>query len=181
MSAEHWKAVFLAGWVGLIVGCPASEPPPSVPQVPPKSSDKAELVRLDAAGWKQAVTSQDARYVLANAWATWCGPCREEFPYIQKLAREYRERGVALMFVTTDFDSDASAAVEFLKAQGADLPSYMKVGPDEAFIEAFHPEWSGALPATTIYDDEGHPVRFWAGKVSEEELRSALEALTSDA
>lgn len=151
---------------------------PSVPKVPPPAPAEVEaLIPVTGAEFRQEVRARSARFVVANAWATWCGPCVEEFPYIQEVARSYADEGVALMFVSTDFDSERDAAIAFLKKQGADLPSYIKEGRDQQFIDAFHPDWSGALPATAIYGADGKPVKFWQGQVEEEDLRQTLAAL----
>ena len=59
------------------------------------------------------------------------------------------------------------------------VPSWIKTGDDMAFINGMAARWSGALPATFIYDSRGALVRFWEGKADyakfETELRAALE------
>jgi len=159
--------------------CTEGERPAEIPKVPPPAPETdGALIRVDGPGFLQAVRAQDADFVVANVWATWCGPCREEFPYIQSVTRSFADEGVALMFISTDFEEEEPAAIEFLKDQGADLPSYIKTGPDAEFIEALNPEWSGALPTTIVFDDDGERVKIWNGKVEEEALRSTLAQLT---
>lgn len=168
--------------LGLLLLTACTERPAEVPKVPPPGPSGSEteegLIRMDGKQFLAAVRAQDAEYVVTNVWATWCGPCREEFPYIQAVTRSFADEGVALMFISTDFEEEEPAAIEFLKEQGADLPSYIKTGPDAEFIEALNPEWSGALPTTIVFDDDGERVKVWNGKVEEEELRSTLARLT---
>lgn len=166
-----------------LVACTRSEP---VPQVPPPPSpevqalkDAKPFIRVTGEQLIEAVKARDARFVVVNVWATWCGPCREEFPYVQSVTRSFADRGVDLIFVSTDFEEEEDAALEFLSEQGADLPSYIRTGKDGDFIQALNPEWGGALPTTIIFDDQGRRVRAWLGKVSETDLRNALQELTS--
>lgn len=163
--------------LALVSACTDSEP--RVARVPPPSeSREAEaLIEVSADELFDRIRARDADFVVLNVWSTWCGPCREEFPYVQSVTRSFQKRGVSLMFVSTDFDSERDEAVRFLREQNADLPSYIKVGPDDAFINAVHPEWNGALPATVIFDRNGDRVKSWMGKVKEEELRTSLQEL----
>jgi thiol-disulfide isomerase/thioredoxin len=176
------KAPFMGRWwllLGLLGACsePVPQAPPSVPPPASKEQPASHLIGVTGAQLLEAVRARDARYVVVNVWATWCGPCREEFPYIQSVTRAFADRGVDLVFVTTDFDSEREAALAFLREQKADLPSYIKQGPDEAFIEAINPEWSGALPTTIVFDSEGRRVRVWNGKVERADLEQALTEL----
>ncbi len=185
VKTHRWLWMFAAAGLTSSWGCTRGTAPDGseapVFEVPPPTTEAdGPLIALDAEGFRAAVRQRDARWVVVNVWATWCGPCREEFPHIQAVVRSFRDRGVALMFVTTDFESEKEAAVQFLRQQEAEFPSYMKTGPDAGFIEAVHPDWTGALPATVIYGPDRQPVRFWQGKVSEADLRAALKELVKE-
>lgn len=124
------------------------------------------------------VRDLDANVVLLNVWATWCQPCREELPDILRLQREYQDEGLRVILVSGDFDTEIPQVIEFLAEQGVDFPSYIKAGSDMEFINAMNPEWSGALPATFIYDADGTMRHFWDGKASYVEFeQSILEVL----
>lgn len=143
------------------------------------STAGSELVSVTGPELVERVRGMDARYVVVNVWATWCGPCREEFPYIQSVTRTFADEGVELVFVSADFDTERAAALDFLESHGADLPSYIKTGDDGAFIDALAPEWSGSIPFTVIFDDDGRRVKMWRGQVEEEDLRTTLKNLVS--
>jgi thiol-disulfide isomerase/thioredoxin len=121
-----------------------------------------------------------ASATLVNVWATWCVPCREEFPDLLRVGREYRARGLRLALVSTDFDSATARA--FLAAHGVTGRTYFKVGDDMGFINALDRRWSGSLPATLVYDRAGRLVSFWEGKAGysriEQAVRRALAATT---
>lgn len=126
-----------------------------------------------------AVRAADAKAVLVNVWATWCIPCREEFPDLLRLRRAYANQGLNVLFVSGDFASERNAATTFLTEQGVDFPTYIKTGDDMQFIDAFDQQWSGALPATFIYDHTGTRRHALLGKSSyaqfEEKVRDVLK------
>ena len=125
-----------------------------------------------------AVREPGAKVVLVNMWATWCGPCREEFPDIVRLAKNYRDRGLRVVFVSWDVDDAVTR--RFLAQQGVDFPSYIKADSerDPAFIDAIEPRWTGAFPATMIYDGTGKTRDFWEGKASYAQIEQrVLEVL----
>jgi thiol-disulfide isomerase/thioredoxin len=128
--------------------------------------DEVRVTPITAAAIQQAARNPDARAVLVNVWATWCGPCREEFPGLVRIARKYQGQGLKVMLVSADFDTEMAAVKRFLAEQGVDFPSYIKAEKDQAFIDALDKRWSGALPATFIYDGSGNLQDFWEGKAS---------------
>ncbi len=138
------------------------------------------LVDADAAAVLKAVRAPGATAVVVNLWASWCGPCREEFPDVLKAAHDLRPRGVRLLLVSGDFDAGRADAVKFLKEHGVEGPSFIKTGGDGEFIDGLAPDWSGALPATLVFDGAGHLKHLHEGKVTYEELKKlVLEVVES--
>ncbi len=127
----------------------------------------------------EAVKNADANAVLVNVWATWCAPCVEEFPDIVAVYRQYKNRGLKVVFVSVNFEDQADDARAFLKAQGVDFPTYLKLNDDRAFINTLDPNWSGAMPATWLYDGAGEKRHFWIGKVSREQLTKKIRDVLS--
>lgn len=146
----------LALATGLLLAAAASPGPPPAPAP----------VHADADRILAAIRAPGAAAVLVNVWATWCTPCREEFPDILKVARELSPRGLRVVLVSADFPGLDREIREFLTAHGVDFTTYYREGPDEAFIDAMSPDWSGAIPATFLFDGHGKLVRFWEGKAS---------------
>jgi thiol-disulfide isomerase/thioredoxin len=126
-----------------------------------------------------AVHSSRAKVVLVNVWATWCEPCREEFPDLLRVRRAHSRQELDVILVSGDFPDQLSKVRAFLTEQGVDFPTYLKEEKDMPFINALSPRWSGALPATFVYDGQRGLVAFWEGKASaerfEEAVRRALE------
>jgi len=128
---------------------------------------------------EQAVHEPGARAVVLNVWATWCAPCRQEFPDLVRLGREYGPRGMRLLLVSADFSDQASQAREFLKAQGVDFATFLKTGDDMKFIDRLDPRWTGALPATFVYDGRGRLRKFHEGRTTYAELEPLVLAAMS--
>jgi cytochrome c biogenesis protein CcmG, thiol:disulfide interchange protein DsbE len=97
--------------------------------------------------------------VIANVWASWCGPCRAEFPVLQKLAARYGTR-VAFLGVNSQ-DSDDTAA-SYLKEAPVPYPSY--TDPDREIAESIR---ANGLPDTAFYDRAGKLVHLKIGPYSQ--------------
>ena len=130
------------------------------------TSVRVEDVRVTpvtAADILKAVRNSGAKAVLVNIWATWCGPCREEFPGLVRVAHKYRDQGLNVMLVSADDDADMAAVKKFLAEQGVDFPAYLKAEKDQTFIDGLDKRWTGALPTTFLYDGDGKLRDFWEG------------------
>ena len=126
------------------------------------------------------VRKPGASAVLVNVWATWCLPCREEFPDLMKVARELSPRGLRLVLVSADFPEAEAEVIAFLTEHGVNFETLIKTGKDEAFVNGLDQRWSGALPVTFLYDGHGKLVRYWEGKATYDTLKQrALDALDS--
>lgn len=86
--------------------------------------------------------------VVANIWASWCGPCREEFPVLQQLSARYGKK-VAFLGVNSEDSKDAAAT--FLKEEPLPYPSY--VDPHKGTLESIG--GLGGFPDTAFYDKSG--------------------------
>ena len=118
------------------------------------------------------------RPLHVNFWATWCAPCREEFPDLVKIKGQYPAERLDFALVSLDDASDIGKAVpEFLSEQRAtSLPAYLLNAADqEAAINLVDPTWSGELPATFLYDRTGKVVFKHTGRIKPDELRAAIE------
>jgi len=132
----------------------------------------------DADGVLAEVRKPGAAAVLVNVWATWCMPCREEFPDLMRVSKEFSGRGLRLVLVSADLPDADADVMRFLTEQGVDFPTLIKAGKDDPFVNGLGREWTGALPATFVYDAHGKLVRFWEGKASYKVIRKrVLQAL----
>jgi thiol-disulfide isomerase/thioredoxin len=168
----------LASGCGNRVAAPA---PPAPGAAAPPAAALPELRPLTARELRTAIVAPGARAVLVNVWATWCLPCRKEFPDLLRAAGEYRASGVRLVLVSADFDDNAQGAREFLAGHGVDFPSYLKTGADMEFIDSLSPKWSGALPATFLYDGAGTLRDYWEGEATYDTFAARIRAVVEAA
>ncbi len=123
-----------------------------------------------------------ARPRLINFWATWCVPCREEFPDLLQIEADYNKRGLEMIFISMDDPTDIKTVVpEFLREMKAEkISTYLLNVPDPIpAIEAVDAQWEGAiaLPITFLFDAQGKLVFKTTGRIKPAELRSLLDTI----
>ena len=110
------------------------------------------------------------RPLLMTFWASWCGPCRQELPELQKLSVELEDKGFALVTINTD--QSAFVGAQFLQKYNIDVPVY-RMGRRELMELGVN-----ALPTNLLLDREGRPVmilRGYSPAVPDEIRRLVLE------
>jgi thiol-disulfide isomerase/thioredoxin len=128
-----------------------------------------ELLSGGAEAFQRRIASLEGYPVVVNVWASWCGPCRFEFPTLQRLSAKYGKR---VAFLGVDSQDSDDAAKTFLEEAPVPYPSYTDPDSD---IKA---EELGArgLPGTAFYDREGELVYLRQGPYSDPgELRADIE------
>lgn len=142
------------------------------------AADGAEIVKVTGPDVLQRVKESPGKAVLVNIWATWCAPCVEEFPELLEIRHAWKDRGLEVMLVSADFDSQYDKLKAFLAEQKVDFVTYHKTGKDMAFIDSFGTdEWTGALPVTLLYDDAGKLVKVWNEKIAPASVEAEIAAL----
>jgi thiol-disulfide isomerase/thioredoxin len=137
---------------------------------------------VDAKGLSDAIAREKGKVVLVNFWATWCVPCREEFPDLTRLQKAYESRGLRVIGVSTDFAKETAAVEKFLAEQKPSFPNYRKKsgGDDQVFIDAVEKSWGGELPFSVLYGRDGKKAGTLSGKHSyadyEAEIRKLLKS-----
>jgi thiol-disulfide isomerase/thioredoxin len=147
---------------------------------PAKSPAKPIVVSpIDSDELKQIITEQRERPLLVNFWATWCDPCRDEFPDLVKIDKEYRPQSLDFVTISLDDFTDIKTSVpKFLGEMKATMPAYLlNVMDPEPAITMIDPKWSGSLPATFLYNSKGEVVYKHLGRVDASELRAAIDKL----
>jgi thiol-disulfide isomerase/thioredoxin len=142
-----------------------------------KSENEIRVIDLD--GLKKILQRdpKDTRPLLINFWATWCDPCREEFPDLVKIDSDYRSKGLNFVAVSLDDITDIKTAVpKFLNEMKATMPVVLlNVNDPEPAIKVVDDQWDGQLPATFLYDKAGKVIFRHFGKIKPDELRAALD------
>ncbi len=108
--------------------------------------------------------------VVINFWASWCDPCRDEAPFLERAWRKRKDQGV--MFIGIDYLDSEKEALAYLKEFDITYPN----GPDLASKIAQQYRIRG-VPETFIVNPEGRIVFFKPGPMTEEELLAELAKL----
>jgi len=130
-----------------------------------QSAARTKVTRIDIDGLSKLI-KPNGKPLLINFWATWCDPCREEFPDLVKIDAQYRGK---IDFVTVSLDEleDIDIAVpKFLAEVKASMPAYLLKTPDEsAAIAMVSKDWAGNLPMTVLFDRNGNTAYQRNGKI----------------
>ena len=142
-----------------------------------KPRDPIVVSAIDTNELKGLLTQQRERPLIVNFWATYCDPCREEFPDLVKIDKDYRPHALEFVTVSLDDLSDIKTGVpKFLDSMNATMPAYLLNATDpEPAINLVDPRWQGDLPATFLYNEKGEVVYKHIGRVNPAELREAIE------
>lgn len=140
-------------------------------------SDHTEIATIDESGFDKLIRQRDGQILLVNVWATWCVPCRDEFPDLVRIAKHYKNQNVEVVGISADFPDEIESKIKpFLKSQNAAFTNYVKNFKDDGdFINSVNPEWSGALPATFIYDTNGVLQESHFGQTDYEGFQNLIE------
>ncbi|MBM3697737.1 MAG: TlpA family protein disulfide reductase [Actinobacteria bacterium] len=137
---------------------PAADRPAAVP---------VSVPRLDGPG-DITVGRPGARPTVVNLWASWCGPCKEEMPAVQRFATA--TPGVRVVGIAVDDAPDA--AREFAREVGVEFP--LGVDSDDGVADGYG--FTG-LPTTFVLDAQGRLASTWAGPVTESDLTALVDSL----
>ena len=120
---------------------------------------------IDLAGYQQVLAKYQGKPLVVNFWATWCEPCRDEYPLIVELAAEFKSQGVNVVGINMDDDSDMNLVRRFIARTQPHFPNYrQKPGIDlDAFYHGVNPAWTGTMPQTVFYTRDGHINLFFLG------------------
>ncbi len=145
----------------------AQTPASDVPKV--TQIDTPELAKL---------TKPAGKPLMINFWATWCDPCREEFPELVELDHKYKGKIDFITISLDDLDEIDRAVPAFLQKMKAEMPAYLLKTKDESeAIIMVAPDWQGGLPFTILYGADGKVEYFRQGKVKVDVVSAKIDAL----
>jgi len=144
----------------------------------PKSAAPRDPELIDAQGYQKLVEQYRGKPLLVNFWATWCEPCRHEYPMLNEMAKQYAPQGLKVVGVNLDDDGDLILMRRFLARYKPIFPNYRKkAGGEEAFRQAALAGWNGALPASVFYAKDGRQIGHVLGEGSRETYEAAIRSL----
>jgi thiol-disulfide isomerase/thioredoxin len=174
--AHAFLAVALAGISLSLIGIPCSSMAQTAsgkPAAKPTKPAASELPLIDLDGYNKALAKFRGKPLVVTFWATWCEPCRDEFPLLVQLEKQYAPQGLAIFGVSLDDDADMNLVHRFLARNQPGFPNYrQKPGIDvDAFYRGVNPQWTGTMPETIFYGRDGRIIGHFIG----EQPRAAFE------
>ncbi|HKO59686.1 MAG TPA: TlpA disulfide reductase family protein [Pyrinomonadaceae bacterium] len=135
------------------------------------------MTQIDASGLKDLL-KPNGKPLLINFWATWCGPCREEFPDLVRIGANYKGQ-IDLITVSLDDLSEINGEVpKFLAQMKSESPGYLlKTQDEDAAIGLVSKDWQGGLPFTILFNAQGETVYSKQGKFEADVLVAEIEKL----
>jgi thiol-disulfide isomerase/thioredoxin len=142
------------------------------------SATKADPPLIDLTGYRQILTKYRGKPLVVNFWATWCEPCRDEYPMIVDLAKQFKAQGVEVVGVDMDDESDMNLVRRFIARMQPPFPNYrQKTGIDlDKFYDGINPQWKGTMPQTIFYGKDGSVVGFFLGSRPRAQFEQAFRA-----
>jgi cytochrome c biogenesis protein CcmG/thiol:disulfide interchange protein DsbE len=142
-----------------LASCPTAGSPSSLPSITLNCLRDGPAVDTAALG---------GRPVLVNLWASWCGPCKQEMPSLQ---RAYGTFGGQIAFLGVDTKDEKNSANDFLAATSVHYPQVVDTDGD-----LLHKIGGSGLPVTVVLDATGRSVYSHRGQLRSDDLRTALLA-----
>lgn len=185
-AARLAAPAFLASLLGAF-GCESSPTDTAAPSSPPVSpvaspsgpgitaapaaKQEAAAPAADSAITLQKMSFNDflakvaknpkAKFTVVDAWATWCAPCKENFPHLVEMNQKYGDKGVAFASVSFDDPNNAKhvgAAETFLREKKAAFTNVLLNEGDDA-TAGFEKLNINSIPAVFVYDSSGKEVK----------------------
>ena len=153
--------------LGMIAtSCPAEAPAPEIGKLAPDF----ELDTLD--GQTIVLSQLKGTPVLVNFWATWCGPCRHEMPFLQQVYEDWPEE--KLKVLTINIQESPSRAAQFMQGEGLSFP--VLLDGDAAVAQQYNVM---GIPTTFFIDKFGFIEDIKVGSFqSQAEIEAILDRLT---
>ena len=154
----------LASGTGAVVASPAPEKKPALASA--RIVTVAELTR--------ELQGHKGRPVILHFWATWCVPCLAELPFLARVARDARRKGVDFLPISLDSPTQKSAqhvsSLLAQRVQDARWSSILKVADVDAFMSGIDPGWEGAIPVFFALDSDLRLRRTHLGNITPAEF-----------
>ena len=126
------------------------------------------------AGGKTTLESLKGKYVYIDLWATWCGPCRAEIPFLKELEKGLHDKNIAFVSISTDSEKDHEKWKTFVKEKELTGIQLYADRSNMDFIKAFN---VNTIPRFILIDPSGTVVDADAARPSDPKLKEQLAGL----
>ena len=154
--------------------------PAKTAQTKTAATNLPKVTQIDEIALKNLLKrgGENSKPLLINFWATWCDPCREEFPELVQIDEDYQGK---IDFITISLDDLAEIkrdVPKFLVEMKAKMPAYLlKTDNEEAAIASVTKDWQGGLPFTVLLNEKGEIAYIRQGKIKTETVRAEIDKI----
>jgi thiol-disulfide isomerase/thioredoxin len=135
---------------------------------------------IDIQGYQKILEQYRGKPLLVTFWATWCEPCRDEYPMLNALAKQYSPQGLKVVGIDLDQDGDLILMRRFLARYKPIFPNYRKKkGDEDSFSQGVMTGWNGAIPASFFYAKDGKQIGHLVGASNQDTYEAAIRTLLS--
>ena len=136
--------------------------------------EASDIKVLDFEQFEKYIHQEAGKTYVVNFWATWCKPCVDELPAFEKLNAKYQKKNVEVLLVSLDFSNHLETkVVPFINKNNIRSEVVVLDDPDQNnWIPKVSEDWSGAIPATLIYNSNSRA--FYEQSFTYEALETAL-------
>ena len=124
---------------------------------PAEAEVKLDTVKFDV--MIKRIAAKQAKLTVVDAWATWCGPCKENFPHLVEMNKKYGGKDVVFASICLDDPTKpkkVTEAADFLQGAHATFTNYLL---DETQDDAFERLDISTIPAVFMYGPDGKEIR----------------------
>ncbi len=134
---------------------------------------QVELV--SAKDLRQLRKASPGKVQLVNFWATWCGPCVDEFPELVELSHRFGSAGLQLVTVSANTPEEKDQVVAFLRRFNPPSRNLLFSSTDHyTMLKSFDSGWVDTIPYTALVDRKGKIVFRKEGRIDKAELEAEI-------
>jgi thiol-disulfide isomerase/thioredoxin len=126
---------------------------------PASPADEVSLVPVKYDAMRDQFAAKKAKLTMVDAWATWCAPCKENFPHVVEMNRKYGGQGLNVVSLSLDDPTEPKAvgeATQFLRESKAAFTNFLL---DETQEDAFDKLKINGIPAVFLFGPDGKELR----------------------
>jgi thiol-disulfide isomerase/thioredoxin len=139
------------------------------------AAEPVTVAPADAEALRALRKNDSGKFRLVNFWATWCAPCVAEFHEFVTINRMYRYRDFEFVSVSLNRPDEEKQVLRFLRKEQASNRNLIFASAErDPLIDAFDPDWEGAVPYTVLISPEGKIIHRELGSINPLAFKRAI-------
>jgi len=127
----------------------------------------------DISGDTISLSDLKGKLVVIDVWATWCGPCKEQIPFLKKLEEEYRGKAIEFLSVSVDVAKDHQKWIDFVKTEELKGIQLFADGWESDIVKYYN---ITGIPRFIVVDKDGNLVSLKAPRPSHDDFKKLIDS-----